>query len=63
MTYDSQPRTGRKGDLFMNTQLHLALGIVEGRAWSDQDFAVLRDLELARQTERRSRRTRRIFAR
>jgi len=47
----------------MNTQLHLALGIVEGRAWSDQDFAVLRDLELARQTERRSRRTRRIFAR
>lgn len=47
----------------MNTQLHLALGIIEGRAWSDQDQAMLRDVELARQTERRSRRTRRRFHR
>ena len=47
----------------MNSQVYLALGIVEGRAWSDQDPAMLRDVELARQSERRSRRTRRIFAR
>jgi hypothetical protein len=40
----------------MNTQLHLAYGIVEGRAWSDQDRALLRTVELARETARRSRR-------
>ena len=40
----------------MNTQLHLALGIMEGRAWSDQDQAILRDVELARQSARRERR-------
>ena len=40
----------------MNTQLHLALGIMEGRAWSDQDQAILRDVELARKSTRRERR-------
>lgn len=43
----------------MNTQLHLAYGIVEGRAHSDQDHALLRNVELARGTERRLRRPRR----
>ena len=43
----------------MNTQLHLAYGIVEGRAYSDQDHALLRNVELARETERRVRRPRR----
>ncbi|GAB3789043.1 hypothetical protein [Nocardioides ungokensis] len=41
----------------MNTQLHLAFGIVEGRAHSDQELAQMRDVELARETERRARRT------
>ncbi|MCW2791663.1 MAG: hypothetical protein JWO76_761, partial [Nocardioides sp.] len=27
----------------MNTQLHLAYGIVDGRAYSDQDRALLRN--------------------
>lgn len=40
----------------MNTQLHLAYGIVEGRAWSDQDRALLRTVELDREAARRSRR-------
>jgi hypothetical protein len=41
----------------MNTQLHLAFGIVEGRAHSDQELAQMRDVELARETERRARRS------
>ena len=47
----------------MTTQLHLALGLVEGRAWSDQDQAILREVELAREDARRARRTRRRFQR
>ena len=47
----------------MNTQLHLAIGIVEGRAWSDQDHALVRDAELARESDRRVRRVRRYFSR
>lgn len=46
----------------MNTQLHLAYGIVEGRAWSDQDRALLRSVELARKQSRRDRRGRRPAA-
>ena len=42
----------------MNTQLHLALGIIEARAWSDQDQAILRDVELARESDRKGRRAR-----
>jgi len=40
----------------MNAQLHLAIGLVEGRAWSEQDQAILRDVELARESARRRRR-------
>lgn len=40
----------------MNTQLALAYGIVRGRAHSDQDQALLRDVELARRTHRKTRR-------
>lgn len=47
----------------MNTQLHLARGIVDGRAWSDRDPALLRTVELALEQERRARRPRRFFAR
>ena len=47
----------------MNTQLHLALGIIEARAWSDQDQAILRDVELARESTRRERRAARRAAR
>ncbi len=43
----------------MTTQLFLAYGIVDGRAHSDQDRALLRNVELARQEQRRTRRTRR----
>lgn len=37
----------------MSTQLHLAYGIVEGRAHSSTDRALLRTLELARQQRRK----------
>ncbi|MCW2791366.1 MAG: hypothetical protein JWO76_464, partial [Nocardioides sp.] len=53
------PRAAERDDHFMNTQLHLAYGIVDGRAYSDQDRALLRNVELARQDERRQRRSRR----
>ena len=36
----------------MNAQLHQALGIIEGRAWSEQDQAILREAELARENAR-----------
>ena len=47
----------------MTTQLHLARGIVDGRIHTDQDLALLRTVELAREDERRPRRTRRFFLR
>ena len=37
----------------MSTQLHLANGIVEGRAHSSTDRALLRTLELARREQRK----------
>jgi hypothetical protein len=40
----------------MNTQLHQAYGIVRGRAYSEQDRAQLRDIELARRSQRKTRR-------
>ena len=46
----------------MSTQLHLARGIVEGRAWSDQDQFILREATLAREDARRAR-VRRLFGR
>ena len=43
----------------MNTQLHLARGIVHGRTHTDQDPVLLRTLELARKQSRQDRRGRR----
>ena len=43
----------------MNTQLHLARGIVDGRAHSDRDPVLLRTLEIARKQSRRDRRKQR----
>ncbi|SED11518.1 hypothetical protein SAMN04489844_3704 [Nocardioides exalbidus] len=40
----------------MNPQLHLALRLVDARAHSDEDRALLRDVEIARSDERRARR-------
>ncbi len=61
--YSDGPRTGPKGMSSMTTQLHLALGIVDGRAHPDRDLALVRDVELARQDQRRARRHRRFFSR
>jgi len=54
---------GSKGRVSMTTQLYLARGIVEGRAHSDQDHALVRSVELARHQKRRDARTRRRRAR
>ena len=43
----------------MSTQLHLAYGIVDGKAWSVQDRALLRTVELERREARQVRRARR----
>lgn len=43
----------------MTTQLYLARGIVAGRVHTEQDPALLRTVELARQDERRARRAQR----
>jgi hypothetical protein len=43
----------------MTTELHLANGIVDMRAHADQDQALLRDVQLARQDQRRARRSER----
>jgi hypothetical protein len=47
----------------MSTQLHLAYGIVEGRAHSTEDLALLRTVELARSEQRRAARAARRNAR
>ncbi|MEO5664165.1 MAG: hypothetical protein ABIR39_12850 [Nocardioides sp.] len=47
----------------MSTQLHLAYGIVEGRAYSHEDRALLRTVELARREQRRVARAARRSAR
>jgi hypothetical protein len=47
----------------MSTQLHLAYGLVEARAHSTQDRALLRTVEIARRDERRARRLARRTAR
>jgi hypothetical protein len=47
----------------MSTQLHLAFGIVEGRAFSVEDRAQLRSVELARREQRRAQRAARRSAR
>ncbi len=43
----------------MNRELQMAYGIVEARAHSEQDLALVRDLQLARQDARRTRRLQR----
>ncbi len=43
----------------MTAQLYLALGIAAGQLHTDQDPVLMRDAEIARQEERRARRTRR----
>lgn len=40
----------------MTTQLHVAYSLVASRAHSDEDRALLRDVEIARQDQRRARR-------
>lgn len=40
----------------MSTQLHLAYGLVEGRAHSSTDRALARTLELARREQRKEQR-------
>jgi hypothetical protein len=40
----------------MTTQLHLANSLVHARAYSAEDRALLRDVEIARSEERRARR-------
>ena len=42
----------------MNTQLHLARGIVNGRVHADRDHALLRNVELAMLEDRAERRDR-----
>jgi hypothetical protein len=46
----------------MTTQ-YLSYGIVDGRTHTDQEIALLRDVELDRRSSRRERRARRFFAR
>ena len=43
----------------MTRELHMAYGLVEARAHTDQDRALVRDLELAREEARRTRRLQR----
>ncbi|GIM65501.1 hypothetical protein Pve01_86070 [Planomonospora venezuelensis] len=45
-----------EGQISMNPQLHLALSLVDSRARSAQDRALLRHVEIARREERRARR-------
>ena len=45
-----------EGQTSMNPQLHLALSLVDSRARSAEDRALLRNVEIARRDERRARR-------
>jgi hypothetical protein len=47
----------------MNPQLHLAISLVDARARSSEDRALLRNVEIARREERRARRASRRAAR
>lgn len=47
----------------MNPQLHLAISLVDARARSTEDRALLRFVEIARREERRARRASRRAAR
>ena len=52
-----------KGQISMTTQLHLAFSLVDARAHSAEDRALLRNVEIARREERRARRAARRTAR
>jgi len=52
-----------EGQIPMTTQLHLALSLVDSRARSTEDRALLRNVEIARLEERRARRAARRVAR
>jgi hypothetical protein len=45
-----------EGQISMNSQLHLALSLVDTRARAGEDRALLRTVEIARREERRARR-------
>lgn len=45
-----------EGQIPMISQLHLALSLVDARAHSVEDQALLRDVEIARREERHARR-------
>ena len=47
----------------MTTQLHLANSLVHARAYSAEDRALLRNVEIARREERRARRAARRVTR
>jgi hypothetical protein len=47
----------------MSSQVALAVGIVAGRIHTDQDHALLRNVELAQRSERIARRARRSATR
>jgi hypothetical protein len=52
-----------EGHVSMTPQLHLALSLVDSRARSDEDRALLRNVEIARREERRARRAARRVTR
>ena len=52
-----------EGQISMTTQLHLALSLVDSRARSTEDRALLRNVEIARLEERRARRAARRVSR
>ena len=52
-----------EGQISMTTQLHLALSLVDSRARSTEDRALLRNVEIARLEERRARRAARRSSR
>ena len=47
----------------MTTELHLAFSLIDARAHSVEDRALLRDVQIARREERRARRAARRLAR
>jgi hypothetical protein len=47
----------------MTAQLHLAFSLVDARAHSEEDRALLRNVEIARREERRARRAARRVTR
>ncbi|MGZ5398498.1 MAG: hypothetical protein ACXWDM_00700 [Nocardioides sp.] len=57
------PDAGQIGMRATMTTQYLSYGIVNGRTHTDQEIALLRTVELARESAPRWRRTRRLFNR